>query len=39
MNNEPIFMPGGKARLVVALVFFVGCYFAFHGLSSHISSL
>lgn len=34
-RNEPIFLPGGKARLAVAVTFFVGCYFAFHWLSSN----
>lgn len=37
-KTEPVFLPGGKARLFVAVVFFVGCYFAFHSLSAHFSS-
>lgn len=34
---EPVFLPGGKARLAVALIFFVGCYYAFHALAAHFS--
>lgn len=37
-THEPIFLPGGKARLFVAVVFFVGCYYSFYALSAHFSS-
>lgn len=36
-KTEPVFLPGGKLRLLVAIVFFVGCYYAFYGLAAHFS--